>query len=129
MEVSLMRILLIVAALLAVCAGQAEGESAEITGDAERGFEQYVAFGCYSCHGYSGQTGQTGVLLAPPRFPQDVFSSYVRNPPKISDYVFAMPAYVGADVTDQVLADIYAYLKSRPGTSPPLEDIELLKDN
>jgi hypothetical protein len=39
-----------------------------------------------------------------------------------------MPAYGGETVTDQVLADIYAYLESLESGSLPLDDIPLLDD-
>lgn len=110
-----------------VAENQVEPEAT--TGDPERGYEQYVAFGCYSCHGYTGVTGQTGVLLAPSRFPLPVFINYVRNPPRLSDYVFAMPAYIGEEVTDEVLTNIYVYLQTRPANTPPVAEIELLKDD
>ena len=39
-----------------------------------------------------------------------------------------MPPYRQADVSDQKLADIYAYLMTLPSASPEAEDIPVLRD-
>jgi mono/diheme cytochrome c family protein len=108
-------------------AGVAQSQSsvAPLRGDAERGKADYESFGCYSCHGHTGETG-AGARLNPPRLERAAFIAYVRNPPPISGGPFRMPAYGGEAVTDQVLADIFAYLQSLDSGTPPLEDIALL---
>jgi len=95
-------------------------------GDAQRGKTLFLSYKCYACHGYTGETGQTGVRLNPPRFPQIAFMAYVRNPSGRRTEGGIMPAYAGEDVSDQTLADIYAYVSSLPSSTPPLAEIPLL---
>ena len=116
-------------AILGSATALSQTDLGALVGDAENGKEQYHSFGCYACHGVTGETGQTGVQLNPPRFPQVAFITYVRNPPLISTGNFRMPAYGGDIVTDQALADIYAYLESLPSGTPPLDSIDLLRDD
>lgn len=98
----------------------------EPEGDPDRGQMLYQTYSCYACHGHTGETG-TGTRLNPPRFDQATFMTYVRNP---SGRIIRrgaggwMPPYKG--VSDQNLADIYAWLSSLPSYSPPLEGIPLL---
>jgi mono/diheme cytochrome c family protein len=97
-------------------------------GDAEAGRRFYQQFGCYACHGHTGETG-SGTRLNPPRHDQATFIAYVRNPSGSmvgTGPSATMPAYGGAVVTDQTLADIHAWLSSIPAGSPPLESIPLL---
>ena len=115
-------------ALATAAAGQQAGE--DLSGNAMRGAERYLDLHCYACHGYSGETG-SGERLNPPRMNQEGFIAYVRvgnmarrSPPAGS----WMPAYAGSDVSDQDLADIYAWLTSLESTSPPVEEIPLLRD-
>ncbi len=117
-----------VGAMFVVLVAQSQTDLGALEGDADAGAEHFLSFGCYACHGFTGETGSTGVQLNPSRFPQVAFIAYVRNPPPISGGPFAMPAYAGSSVTDQVLADIYAYLESLPSGTPPLESIGLLSD-
>ena len=81
-------------------------------GNAANGKKIFSAYGCYQCHGYEGQGGAAGARLAP-RLPLafPAFVSYVRAPKD------QMPPYTGKVVTDQELADIYAFLQSIP--APP----------
>ena len=121
--------LLAAGALFGTLSAQSQTDLGAIEGDPDAGREHYLTFGCYACHGFTGETGSTNTQLNPPRFPQVAFITYVRNPPQISGGPFAMPAYGGDDVTDQVLADIYAWLESLPSGTPPLESIELLSED
>ena len=116
-------------ALLSVGADEArsQADTSSLQGNAENGKALYMSYGCYACHGHTGETG-SGARLNPPRFVLPAFIAYVRNPPRISGGPFAMPAYAGDTVTDQVLVDIYAYIESLPSGSPPLADIALLND-
>jgi mono/diheme cytochrome c family protein len=83
----------------------------------ENGRKAFLQHGCFSCHGYSGQGGR-GARLAQSPIPLEAFAMYVRQPNR------AMPPF-GNQVSDQELADIYAYLKSIP-PSPDLKSIPLL---
>lgn len=104
---------------------------AALTGDAVRGKRLYTAYHCYACHGYTGETG-TAPRLNPLRLGQAAFIAYLRNPAtnyRDEPSVYGvMPPYAQDEVTNQDLADVYAYLKSLPSYSPPLKDIHLLDE-
>ena len=96
---------------------------AALEGDAERGAALFTDYTCYGCHGYTGETGR-GPRLNPPRLRQAQFIGYLRNPPNPRQ----MPPYRQAEVSDQKLADIYAFLESLPSASPDADDIPVLRD-
>ena len=121
---SLLLWLLAAAATIPAGAASAAGqEPAALEGDAERGAALFEDYTCYGCHGYTGETGR-GPRLNPPRLRQGQFIGYLRNPPNPRQ----MPPYRQADVSDQKLADIYAFLTSLPPASPEAEDIPLLRE-
>ena len=103
-------------------AGAAQAPAA-LEGDAERGAALFTDYTCYGCHGYTGETGR-GPRLNPPRLRRAQFIGYLRNPPNPRQ----MPPYRQADVSDQDLADVYAFLESLPSASPEAEDIPVLRD-
>ncbi|MDE3108513.1 MAG: cytochrome c [Acidobacteriota bacterium] len=80
---------------------------------AERGKKLFVSYGCYECHGRAAQGG-VGPRLGPDPLPLAFVEKYVRHP------TASMPPYTTKTVSDQELADIYAYLKSLP--QPPKEN-------
>jgi len=89
-------------------------------GDANTGKRLYTNYGCYQCHGYEGQGAQsTGPRLATDLIPFPEFSEYIREPRR------EMPPYTTKVVSDQELADIYAFLKSLP-RPPDARSISLL---
>jgi ubiquinol-cytochrome c reductase cytochrome c subunit len=90
------------------------------TGDAVNGKRLHMRNGCYQCHGTVGQGGLAGPRLAHTKLPQAGFISYVRNPRPGN-----MPPYRGKVMTDQELADVYAYLQSVP-PPVPLANIPIL---
>ncbi len=85
-------------------------------GNVEAGKRVYTKDGCYECHGREGQgTSVAGPRIGPDPIPFDAFSSYVRKPTR------EMPPYTAKVLTDQELADIYAFLQARaqpPATKP-----------
>ena len=89
--------------------------------NAENGQHLYISFGCYQCHGYEGQgSGQTGgARIGPPEIPYSGFVAYIRQPNG------QMPPYTAKAASDAQLADIYAFLQSRP-VPPPSKAIPLL---
>ncbi len=117
--------LLLAAAAVAVgpAAGAARQDAAMLEGDAANGAQLFTDYTCYGCHGYTGETGR-GPRLNPPRLRQAQFIAYLRNPPNPRQ----MPPYRQADVSDQKLADIYAFLESLPSASPDAEDIPVLRE-
>ena len=91
-------------------------------GSAERGANSYRKYMCYTCHGTVGQGATAGVgsKLAPGTLPYPAFALQVRAPRQ------DMPAYRTEFVSDQELADMYAYLLTvKP--SAAAKDIPLLK--
>lgn len=88
---------------------------------AERGYQAYMKYQCYTCHGTVGQGADrgTGPRLAPNPFPYEAFVVQTRTPRQ------DMPAYRKPFLSDEDLADIYAYILSiKP--SPAAKDIPLL---
>ena len=94
-------------------------------GDAANGRKLYLADGCYQCHGRVGQGGlMTGAapILAQTKLPYAAYTRQLRNP--IND----MPPYPENLLSEQGVADIYAYLQSVPGRRP-VKDIPILDKN
>ncbi len=89
-------------------------------GDIKNGEKHYISDGCYQCHGVGGNgAALTGPRLSRTEFPYEAFINQLRHPG--SD----MPPYEASIVPDQVVADIYAYVKNLP-PSRPAKDIPLL---
>jgi len=78
--------------------------------NAQTGKKIFDSYGCYQCHDHDGHGG-AGARLAPNPISFAAFSRYVRQP------TGEMPPYTKKVVSDQELADIYAYLQSIP--QPP----------
>jgi mono/diheme cytochrome c family protein len=89
-------------------------------GDTTNGKRLFEKDGCYQCHGYVGQGGVAGARLAQTRLPLIAFTAYVRNPAS-----GGMPPYRAKVMSDQELADVYAYIKTFPEPKPA-KDIPLL---
>jgi mono/diheme cytochrome c family protein len=92
-----------------------------LTGNTQNGGRIYVADGCYECHGRVGQGSQSTAAprVGPPALTIDAFARYIHAP------TGNMPPYTGKVVSDQDVADIYAFLKSLP-PAPAAKDIPLL---
>ena len=88
--------------------------------DAQNGKRLFLKNGCYECHGYGGQGGAAGARLAQTKLTLPAFTAYVRNPAP-----GGMPPYRPKIMTDQELADVFAYIKTFP-EPPPLSSIPLL---
>jgi mono/diheme cytochrome c family protein len=122
------RIVLMTAAVVAV-----SGLCANVTGvlaqdapagDAAAGKRVYIADGCFTCHGRAGQGGAyngPAPLLAKTALPFEGLKMQIRNPSN------DMPAYSEAVMSDQQIADIFAFLQSLPARRDP-KDIAILKD-
>ena len=103
-----------------VVAGTALAQDEAPAGNAERGKQLYVELACYSCHALYGQGGGRGAWpkIGRPIMPWTAFAGLIRRPPR------DMPAYTNKWVSDQDVADVYAYLTSlKP--SPAVKDIPL----
>jgi len=93
-------------------------------GDTANGRKVYLADGCWQCHGRVGQGGlMTGPapVLAQTKLPFAAFQRQVRNP--VND----MPPYPQTLLSDQEVADIFAYLQALPGRRP-VKDIPILNN-
>ncbi len=112
---------LLSAAMLVLVASAVLAQERAPAGPAERGYQAYMKFQCYTCHGTVGQGGErgTGPKLVPDPFPYEAFALQTRTPRQ------DMPAYRKPFLSDEDLADMYAYLLSiKP--SPAAKDIPLL---
>jgi mono/diheme cytochrome c family protein len=88
-------------------------------GNAENGKRLYVKQTCYFCHGTAGQGGIAGARVAAVGRNAQSFVRYVRRPSG------QMPAFTEKILSDQELADIFAYVRSLP-SAKPAKDIPLL---
>ncbi len=93
--------------LVALAAGLSLGEAAQAA-SAEKGKLAFTQHGCWQCHGYQGQGGIAGLKLAPDPMPFEALSAFVRSSNR------TMPPYMEAVLSNEDLADIYAYLQSIP---------------
>lgn len=115
-------IFMTVASVLAAQIPAARPGNAAPSENAGNGKKIYVSYGCYQCHGYEGQGGGAGARLAPrPPLLFPAFAAYVRLPSG------QMPPYTSKIVTDQELADIYAFLLTVP-QPPPVSSIPQLSN-
>ncbi len=90
-------------------------------GSAEKGKSFFTSYGCYECHGRQAQGSRmSGPRLAPNPIAFPAFTAYVRQPRG------QMPPYTSKVLSEQDLADIYAFLDSIP-LPPSAKDIPLLK--
>ena len=100
--------------LAALAAGLATlatfGSSAALAaGDAAKGRQDFMKYGCWQCHGTIGQGSPvTGPKLAPDPLPYEAMSAFIRNSNR------TMPPYREAVLPNQDLEDIHAYLSSVP---------------
>lgn len=109
---------LLLSALLALCVARAPAQ-APPQGDTNRGKQIFASYGCYQCHGYQGQGSNAGSRIAPDPLPFPAFAFFVRQPRA------RMPPYSAKILTDQDMADIYAYLMTIP-KARDVADIPLL---
>jgi mono/diheme cytochrome c family protein len=93
-------------------------------GDVANGKRVFLADGCFMCHGRSGQGGAyngPAPVLAKTAMPFEGFKGQLRQPAQ------DMPAYSEAVMSDQQIADIYAFVQSLPGRRDP-KDFPLLNN-
>src|SRR4030095_6383353 len=93
-------------ALAAITGGFLSGGSAFAAGDAAKGKIAYVKHGCFQCHHFVGQGGAAGPKLAPGPMPYEALVNFVRTSNR------AMPPYSEQILSNEDLADIYAYLET-----------------
>jgi mono/diheme cytochrome c family protein len=112
---AVLRALATAAALVGAAAAQGQalgGGAAPVpAGDATKGQQLFTNDGCYQCHGRVAQGGASGPHLAPRPLPFAAVVQYVRRPTGL------MPPYTVKTISDQELADLYAFLGTIP--EPP----------
>jgi len=94
-------------------------------GNAAEGKRLYMLDGCFTCHGRSGQGGRLNgpaPIIAKTAMPFDGFKGQLRNP------INEMPAYAEPVMSDQQIADIYAFVQSLSGPLPGAKDMPIFKD-
>jgi mono/diheme cytochrome c family protein len=94
---------------------------AAANGNVESGKRLYVSAGCEQCHNSEGQGGGPGPRLAPSP-DMMAYAAFVRQSRQPSNN---MPIYTPKVLSDQQLADIYAYLQTTP-KPPDVASIPLL---
>jgi ubiquinol-cytochrome c reductase cytochrome c subunit len=107
-----LKVLCFAIAIGAIClpAVSASAQSPAPAGNADNGHKLFDSVGCYQCHGYVGQGGgAAGPEVAKTKLPFDAFLTQVRKPSN------QMPPYEAVVLSDQMAADIYAYIQSLPG--------------
>jgi mono/diheme cytochrome c family protein len=91
-------------------------------GDPARGKQLWLTDGCSYCHGTVGQGGggrAAGLRIASQPIPFAAFLNQVRQPAN------EMPVYVEKVLSDQDVADIFAYIQALP-TPPDVKSIPIL---
>jgi mono/diheme cytochrome c family protein len=83
-------------------------------GKVENGGVLYKKIGCYQCHANEAQGGLSGPRIGPGLVPYARFLQYTRKP------TGDMPPYTTKVLSDQEIADIYAWVNARP--KPPAVD-------
>ena len=85
------------------------GQQAAPKGDPKAGQQLYASIGCWECHGSQAQGGAvTGPRLAHTALPFAAVVQQLRVPQN------AMPPYEPSVVSDEDVANIYAWLESLP---------------
>jgi ubiquinol-cytochrome c reductase cytochrome c subunit len=83
-------------------------------GNVEKGRLGFVRVGCAQCHGREAQGSPTsGPRLGPNGLPYPAFARDVRAPR------LQMPPYTEKILPDADLADLYAFVQSRPKAATP----------
>jgi mono/diheme cytochrome c family protein len=110
-----------IAAILLVTSPATGQQASTSAGNAEHGKTLYREIGCYQCHGLAGQGAiMTGPRVSRTELPFDGFLNQLRHPAS------QMPPYEAPVVSDNDVADIYAYLRQMPAP-PDANSIPLLK--
>ena len=83
-------------------------EAKPSAGDVQNGKKLYMTSGCYECHGTVAQgSPRTGPMLLTPR----PFAGFLRQLRRPSN---EMPPYLAKVLSDEQVADIYAFIQTLP---------------
>ena len=97
-----------------------EASAAAPAGSADKGKTLFRKAGCYQCHSEQAQGGAQGPRLGPNPIAFQAFARYLRAPRG------EMPPYTLKVMSDQDVADVYAFLRALP-PAPPLSSLPLLQ--
>jgi mono/diheme cytochrome c family protein len=98
----------------AILTAQSRTQPAAPAGNIEKGRLGFVKVGCAQCHGREAQgSPTTGPRLGPNGLGYAAFARYVRAPR------LQMPPYTEKILSDADLADLYAFVQSRPKAATP----------
>ena len=97
-----------------------ETSAAAPAGNADKGKTLFRKAGCYQCHSEQAQGGAQGPRLGPNPIAFRAFARYLRAP------TGEMPPYSEKVMSDQEVADVYAFLRALP-PAPPLSSLPLLQ--
>jgi mono/diheme cytochrome c family protein len=111
---------LAVSVTVSVSAAPQSPTQAAPIGNAETGKRLYEKQTCFFCHGTAGQGGNDGARIAVVARNLQSFTRYVRQPSG------RMPAFTDKILSDQDVADIFAYVRSLP-QAKAVKDIPLLE--
>ena len=101
----------------------------EVNGDAEVGAQLYFEHGCHGCHGFSGygrkDLNNTG---SPWLTNEEIFRAFLRARADIAPLLPStdMPNYPVNSLSDEMVKNIYAYVRSMPENTPDTADIPTL---
>ena len=122
MRLSILLTLTVMTSVVGVLvSAQTPDATAAAKGNAENGKKIFTSYGCYQCHNYAAHGGRAGPRLAPNPIPFAAYLRYVRAPTN------QMPPYTDKSVSDQELADIYAFLLTIP-VPPAVDSIAMLEE-
>jgi len=105
-----------IAAFGVVISGVGRAQDAPPQGDAAHGKQIFLSDQCFTCHGRAGEGGAYNTpapILAHTALPFEAFKGQLRNPAN------DMPAFSAVILSDQDVADIYAFVQSLPGAGSP----------
>ena len=116
--------------LMACYATAAAAQMGPVNGDAEAGAQLYYDHGCYGCHGFSGygrkDLNNTG---SPWLTNEEIFRAFLRARSDVAPLLPStdMPNYPANSLSDAMVRDIYAYVRSMPDNRPETADVPALR--
>ncbi len=116
--------------LLGFSASASYAQLGPVNGNAEAGAQLYYAHGCYACHGFSGygrkDLNNTG---SPWLANEDIFRAFLRFRNDVAPLLPStdMPNYPANALSDDMVSDIYAYVRSMPDNKPETADVPTLR--
>ncbi len=118
------------ALLLGFAATAVTAQTGPVNGNAESGAQLYFDHGCHGCHGYSGygrkDLNNTG---SPWLMNEEIFRAFLRARADVAPLLPStdMPNYPANALSDAMVSDIYAYVRSMPANQPETQDVPTLR--